>query len=122
MNTLLNSIISDKMQYVRVIPRIRKGSSQILAAGRALRKLQQVLPAEREMGETISCLSGFLINLVQKSVKLTCPVAASAEFPDGMLILEEDVYDGVADLVQKTREMALKHCDVGSLKGEVGLL
>lgn len=43
---------------------------------------------EDEYGDTISCMSGFVVNLARRDVKLTTPVWSSKDHPTGEAILE----------------------------------
>ena len=47
---------------------------------------------------TIACVSGFLFNMVEKSVKLITPCKASDSWPNGYKILEEGPFTMGADL------------------------
>lgn len=47
---------------------------------------------------SIACVSGFLINLVQQSLKLIAPCNASERWPLGYRVLAEKTFDGVDDI------------------------
>ena len=47
---------------------------------------------------SIACVSGFLINLVQQSLKIITPCNASERWPLGYRVLAEDTFEGAHDI------------------------
>ena len=47
---------------------------------------------------TIACVTGFLFNMVDRSVKLISPCPASKEWPDGYIIFDEGKFSSINDL------------------------
>lgn len=64
-----------------------------------------------EQPATIACVSGFLVNIVQKRVRLVSPCAPSRENPDGYLTIESRRYEDPADMEKSMREMITQHMD-----------
>ena len=56
-------------------------------------------------GDTIACISGFLINLCDKTVRLITPVKSSARFPNGQVCLMEGTFVDAASLEDTLRGM-----------------
>ena len=50
-----------------------------------------------DMG-TIACVSGFLVNMPQRSIKLVTPCRASEEWPLGYRVFAEEKFDNAADV------------------------
>ncbi|TXG82664.1 MAG: hypothetical protein E6R12_10650 [Sphingomonadales bacterium] len=48
---------------------------------------------EKYLEGTIACVTGFLINIVEKTVKLISPVMPSSQYPDGYITFDERSYD-----------------------------
>ena len=75
-------------------------------AGRARDKIKKLAEGTEEYNEvkaelspgTIACVSGFLFNMVEKTVKLITPCKASDRWPKGYKILEEGTFTCGADL------------------------
>ena len=75
-------------------------------AGRARDKIKKLAEGTEEYNEvkaelspgTIACVSGFLFNMVEKTVKLITPCKASDRWPKGYKILEEGRFSSGADL------------------------
>jgi radical SAM family RiPP maturation amino acid epimerase len=75
-------------------------------AGRAREKIKKLAEDSEGHNEingklapsTIACVSGFLFNMVEKTVKLITPCKASDRWPKGYKILEEGTYINGADL------------------------
>ena len=75
--------------------------------GRALRDPRSHPLAERdEVGDraqTIACVSGFLVNMVEKSVKLITPCAGSDEWSLGYKVLAIESFSSAGDFDQSVR-------------------
>ena len=75
-------------------------------AGRARDKIKKLAEGTEEYNEvkaelspsTIACVSGFLFNMVEKTIKLITPCKASDRWPKGYKILEEGTFTSGADL------------------------
>jgi radical SAM family RiPP maturation amino acid epimerase len=75
-------------------------------AGRAREKMKKLAEDSAESNEiktklapsTIACVSGFLFNMVEKTVKLITPCKASDRWPKGYKILEEGTFINGTDL------------------------
>lgn len=49
---------------------------------------------------TIACVSGFLINIFEKSIKLVSPCMPSDDWPNGYIIFRHEYYDSPEDLAR----------------------
>lgn len=58
---------------------------------------------------TIACVSGFLLNMVKKSVKLISPCCASDKWPLGYIVFDERTFTDAADLEAHIEDMMDKH-------------
>lgn len=47
---------------------------------------------------SIGCVTGFIINMVDRRVQLVSPVTADDDWPDGMITFDEGTFDDAADL------------------------
>ena len=54
---------------------------------------------------TIACVSGFLINLVEKTIRLVSPTMPSTRWPDGYIVYAQSSYTAVEQLEGKLRGM-----------------
>jgi len=79
-------------------------SLQIKAnAGRALERSKKKGKRNNESVEnspqtTIACVSGFLFNMVERSVKLISPCNADERWPNGYIIYDEGTFSDINDL------------------------
>lgn len=105
------------LAIVDIIP-LNKGSLlQPSASGRARARLQNKAPVTRlsdqvvdvSRDQTISCVSGFLINMVTRSVKLISPCNSSDRWPLGYFVYEERQFSDAADLEQILDGMIERH-------------
>jgi radical SAM family RiPP maturation amino acid epimerase len=65
-------------------------------AGRAINKAREDDGAP-EVSTTIACVTGFLINMPERKVRLVSPTRASERWPDGYRVFDEGVFDTVED-------------------------
>jgi|GEM_PF-265067 len=95
---------------------VNKGSSVKKAtAGRALEKLnRQIENGRNEESDdvkdeltqgTIACVSGFLFNMVEKTIQLISPCKASEQWPKGYKVLSEGSFSSAADVRQLMERM-----------------
>jgi radical SAM family RiPP maturation amino acid epimerase len=59
----------------------------------------------QRMPGTIACVSGFLLNMVRRTVRLITPCPASARWPDGYWICAERTFDGDGGLAKTLETM-----------------
>jgi radical SAM family RiPP maturation amino acid epimerase len=58
---------------------------------------------------TIACVSGFLVNIVEKTVRLVSPCMPTSEIPDGYIVFATSSYSDPADLGNVLRRMITEH-------------
>jgi radical SAM family RiPP maturation amino acid epimerase len=105
-----NAFPPEDLLYVDIIPQNREALPSKAMTGRVL-NIDDAARRTRVTSDpaTIACVSGFLINLVQRSVKLISPCPASDEWPDGYRIYAHERFADVADLDQICRRMIDAH-------------
>lgn len=54
---------------------------------------------------TIACVTGFIINIVTKTIKLVSPTISSIDNPNGYIIFEEVVYKDSSDFLEKLQSL-----------------
>lgn len=54
---------------------------------------------------SIACVSGFLINLIERTIKLISPCYTTREYPQGYRTYAEDTFEDAADFDRKLRRM-----------------
>ena len=83
----------EELVHVELVPQNKEAMAVKANAGRARGKLQQLALADQETNtSTIACVSGFLINMVRKSIKLITPVPASDQWPLGYQVFGEEFF------------------------------
>lgn len=93
----------DELARVELIPQNKESSLAYARSGRARRRAEPTRPSpetedDRSRGTgTIACVSGFLVNLVDRSIRLISPVQADDRWPDGYVVYEQDHFgDGAS--------------------------
>lgn len=61
--------------------------------------------SDDDYGDTIACVSGFLINMCDRTIRLITPVKASARFPNGQVCLAEERFTDAASFEEKLLAM-----------------
>jgi radical SAM family RiPP maturation amino acid epimerase len=62
-----------------------------------------------ELASTTSCVTGFLLNLVERSVRLITPCSASDRWPLGHWVVDQAVFRDGDDLSRHMRRMIAEH-------------
>lgn len=79
-NKIMESFTPEELLYVELLPQYSEApANNFVKAGRSRN--------EEGIETSISCISGFLVNMCEKTIKLTTPVLPSDEFPEGMAII-----------------------------------
>jgi radical SAM family RiPP maturation amino acid epimerase len=76
-------------------------------------------PGWREAPGTIACVSGFLFNMVRKSVRLVTPCPSSDAWPNGYWILQEATFTSAEDLETLLEGMMRRHMRTALRAGDV---
>lgn len=66
-------------------------------------------PFEEQSGQTIACVSGFLLNMVERSVKLISPCPADDRWPLGYVVFDEGGFVDADDLRAVVERMIDAH-------------
>ena len=97
LNTIHDNFTAEELLKVECIPQNREATAtrQFKAnAGRArkfaAKRRDELVPADQ--GSTIACVSGFLFNMVDRSVQLITPCAATERWPLGYWVLDQGTF------------------------------
>ncbi len=65
---------------------------------------------DEELSEgTIACVTGFLVNIVEKTVRLVSPTTPSKNWPNGYIVFASATYESPEDLEKQMRTMIAMH-------------
>lgn len=64
--------------------------------------------------ESTSCVTGFLVNMVNRTVQLVTPCQASERWPTGSYVYDEARFETVSDLEQILETMIARHMTMGA--------
>ena len=101
---------ADELLNVECIPQNPESGLKKAQAGKAIEQRERKVakdgtPQVTDQVGTIACVSGFLFNMVDRSMKLVTPCAADPRWPLGYQVLDEAVFRDVPDLEEKVRAM-----------------
>jgi radical SAM family RiPP maturation amino acid epimerase len=93
----------EELLDTELVMQMPTANTHLARAGRAVtgppkRGSERIEADDEGATKTIACISGFLINLVDRSVRMITPCPASEEWPDGYQVLGSGSFTGAADL------------------------
>jgi radical SAM family RiPP maturation amino acid epimerase len=97
----LSELSPSDLADVTFVPVNRESVIPTTKAGRARLKWPRHWPAfdvSKNSETSISPMSGFLLNLVERSVKLISPCPSSEQWPDGYFVHDQDKYEHATEL------------------------
>lgn len=105
----------EEMLRVECVAQNREASDKHLKSnsGRARQFANGKRAAElagEETSSTIACVSGFLFNMVERSVKLITPCNSSDRWPLGYWIVDEGTFEDAAELRALLEKMIANNC------------
>jgi hypothetical protein len=102
---------AEELVLVDLVLQNKEGTGVLkIEAGRVRDRLKpNSLLNHRPLQGTTACLSGFLINMIERRVKLISPCPASARWPQGYMIFDEGVFINGRDLKQLLERMIAEH-------------
>jgi len=117
-NRVMESFSPLELLHCEIVSQNLESNQQQSSAGRALnherleksaiRKGADPLAWEAAPG-TIACVSGFLLNMVTRSLRLITPCPADARWPDGYRVLDSGRFENGRDLEQEMERMMSHH-------------
>jgi hypothetical protein len=122
-NRIMEAFTPEELLYCELVCQNAEAAQLQSSAGRALgndrlRERAEAHAAHSQWSEppgTIACVSGFLINMVTRSIQLITPCPASTRWPNGYWILDRQVFSTPDHLGSIIDEMLERHCR-GSLR------
>ncbi len=102
---------AEELALVDLVLQNKEGTGVVkFEAGRVRDRLKlDKVPTNRLTSGTSACVSGFLINMIERRVKLISPCPASDDWPHGYMIFSEDVFTDVLQLKQVLERMIAEH-------------
>ena len=95
----------EELVYVELLPQFPEAPAcHFSKTGRAREYSYQDKVMEEEAG-TISCISGFVINMAEQSLRLVTPCLSTAKEPTGERIVAKAYFNHVADFQEKFATM-----------------
>lgn len=116
--------LPEELFFVQMVFQNKEASPTFAQAGRALLAPAPTVDASGEapditVGRTIACVSGFLLNMVRRDVRLISPWPADARWPMGYRVYDErrfqtpgELASVVADMIERAMPARLPAEDV----------
>lgn len=100
---IIEEFTPEELALVELLPQFEEApNNQFVNAGREADK-------NDEYGDTISCISGFVVNMCRKEVRLTTPTYACSKYPTGEIILDVANFETAEDFANVINGMISKH-------------
>jgi radical SAM family RiPP maturation amino acid epimerase len=113
---VFRSFTPEELLHTELITQNIESRLSLSQAGRARRgrrlqdKLQRLaLPVDHTEPGTIACVTGFLLNMVDRSVKLIAPCPSNDQWPEGHWIFEQGCFDSPTSLRTLLHGMIERH-------------
>jgi radical SAM family RiPP maturation amino acid epimerase len=102
---IMEAFSPEELAMVELIPQFNSDASPKVAAGAVRDRLVTLNGAgvpktstrDTEDGGTIACVSGFLVNMVERVARLISPCSANKRWPLGYLVFDEFRFDTAAE-------------------------
>jgi radical SAM family RiPP maturation amino acid epimerase len=99
------SFTAEELMFVELVMQIDKDPHSKAVAGRALEKMLKVGDVDYQTS-TIACISGFLVNMVDRNIRLISPCPASARWPLGYQIFGEGHFNTAEEFRAQLRRLS----------------
>jgi radical SAM family RiPP maturation amino acid epimerase len=103
----------EELAFIELVPQTPGAILKKTRAGRArkseLSESKETQISSDEDGRTIACVSGFLVNMVERTIRLATPCAASERWPLGYRVIEERSFTDARDFAAAARAMVGRH-------------
>jgi radical SAM family RiPP maturation amino acid epimerase len=115
LNKIHQEFTPEELAFVKLELQYQKSNATISNSGRARehyikqKENNQLKVDEKSLPGTCACVSGFLFNMVDRSVKLISPYNADDRWPLGYRIFEEGTFENVDDLKVLLEGMIARH-------------
>ena len=115
LNKIHQELTPEELAFVKLELQYQKSYVTLSNSGRARdyytkqKQKNQLKVDEKSLPGTIACVSGFLFNMVDRTVKLISPYNADDRWPLGYRIFEEGTFENVDDLKVLLEGMIARH-------------
>lgn len=98
----------DELLLVELLPQFEEApSNHFTKVGRA--RENDVKATESESGSTIACITGFVVNMAERSLRLITPCPASEEHPTGEFIIAKEYFADFVDFKKRFEGIIQKY-------------
>jgi len=114
LNTIHENFTAEELLFVFLITQNNESQTMVGNIGKAygtkkiIKKAQQIQNTEfnaKDQNHTIACLSGFLINMVERTIKLITPCLPDSKYKDGYWTLKSSKFNSVEEFKHIIDEM-----------------
>lgn len=94
LHKIFETFTPEELLCVELLPQFAEAPHNMFAkAGRA--RQADSLHVEEAEGNTIACISGFVVNMAEKTIRLITPCGSSEEHPTGEIIVAKESFEGL---------------------------
>ena len=104
-----DTFTAEELLLVELLPQFADAPEcHLTKAGRSFGKDGKQF-IENEEGATISCITGFVINVAERSIRLITPCGANAEHPTGEIIIDKKFFTDLDDFKKTFSDFIAKY-------------
>ncbi len=92
LHKIFETFTPEELVCVELLPQFAEAPGNMFASAGRARKNDAVHVEKEEDGNTIACISGFVVNMAEKTVRLITPCGASEERPTGEILVAKESF------------------------------
>jgi radical SAM family RiPP maturation amino acid epimerase len=105
---------AEELAFVEIIPQTSGSIIEKIRVGKARSAQSDDSPRNRQLasdenGRTIACVSGFLLNMVTREIKLVSPCSATDRWPNGYYVFATSRFEDASHLESTLHRMIAEH-------------
>ncbi len=97
LHRIFETFTPEELLCVELLPQFAEAPGNMFASAGRARKNAAVHVETAEDGNTIACISGFIVNMAEKSVRLITPCGSSEERPTGEILVAKERFTDLED-------------------------
>jgi radical SAM family RiPP maturation amino acid epimerase len=106
---IFQTFTPDELLHVELVLQMPNAGAPKAVSGRARSKAGLHSDLTASMHATIACVTGFLVNLPKREIRLVTPVPSSESVPDGFRVLGTAGYQDAGSFGEALRHLARRH-------------
>ena len=108
----------EELLYVELLPQFTEAPSCNFANTGRARELEEKVEEDKE-GSTIACITGFIVNMAEQTIRLITPCGATSSNPTGEILIAKKSFNDAEDFLQVLQDMIDTYMKLDFNKNEI---